>query len=107
MRLMAGMSGFFGFGLGPVVIAKGVSAAVPIETCGAALGMTNIFAVVIGTALMPLVGGIVADHFGLAAALWLAVGAQILMAGPMIGVTATALRLVGQEGRLRQSSSLL
>ena len=98
MRLMAGMSGFFGFGLGPVVIAKGVSAAVPIETCGAALGMTNIFAVVIGTALMPLVGGIVADQ---------AVGAQILMAGPMIGVTATALRLVGQEGRLRQSSSLL
>jgi MFS family permease len=78
-----------------------------MEMCGAALGMTNFFAVVIGTALMPVIGGIVADHIGLAAALWLAVGAQILMAGLMIGVTETAPRLVGQKPRRRQSSTLL
>jgi MFS family permease len=107
MRLLAAASGFFGFGLGPIVIATCVSEAVPMEMCGAALGMTNFFAVVMGTALMPVVGGIVADHFGLAAALWLAVGAQILMAGLMVGVTETAPRIVGEVGRPRRLSSTL
>lgn len=107
MRLLAGVSGFFGFGLGPIVIATCVSEAAPMALCGAALGMTNFFAVVVGTALMPVVGGIVPDPFGLAAALWLAVGAQILMVGLMIGVTKTAPRRVGQAWRRRQSSTLL
>jgi MFS family permease len=97
MRLLAGVSGFFGFGLGPIVIATCVSEAVPVEMRGAALGMTNFFAVVVGTALMPVVGGIVADQFGLGAALWLAVGAQILMAAMVIGVTETAPRVVGRR----------
>ena len=57
------------------------SARAPAEWRGAALGMTNFFAVIMGTAVMPVVGGIVADHFGLAAALWLPVGAQIVLAG--------------------------
>jgi MFS family permease len=97
MRLLAGASGFFGFGLGPIVIATCVSEAVPVEMRGAALGMTNFFAVVVGTALMPVVGGIVADQFGLAAALWLAVGAQILMAAMVMGVVETAPRIVGRR----------
>lgn len=97
MQLLAGVSGFFGFGLGPIVIATCVSEAVPVEMRGAALGMTNFFAVVVGTALMPVLGGIVADQLGLAAALWLAVGAQILMAVMVIGVTETAPRVVGRR----------
>ena len=71
MRLLAGVSGFFGFGLSPIVIATCVSELVPGELRGSALGMTNFFAVIVGTAVMPVVGGIVADHFGLASALWL------------------------------------
>ncbi|HEY1933252.1 MAG TPA: MFS transporter [Acetobacteraceae bacterium] len=94
MRILAGTSGFFGFGLGPIVIATCVSELVPVEMRGAALGMTNFFAVVVGTAVMPVVGGIVADHFGLPAALWLAVGAQILMAALVIGIVETAPRVV-------------
>jgi MFS family permease len=98
MRMLAGASGFFGFGLGPIVIATCVSELVPVEMRGAALGMTNFFAVVVGTAVMPVVGGIVADHFGLAAALWLAVGAQILMAALVIGIAETAPRVVERRG---------
>lgn len=94
MRILAGASGFFGFGLGPIVIATCVSELVPPQMRGAALGMTNFFAVVLGTAIMPVVGGIVADQFGLPAALWLAVFAQILMAALVIGVAETAPRAV-------------
>jgi MFS family permease len=97
MRLLAGASGFFGFGLSPIVIATCVSEAVPGELRGAALGMTNFFAVMMGTAVMPVVGGIVADHFGLPAALWLAVGAQILMAALVVGVSETAPRVLARR----------
>lgn len=97
MRLLAGTSGFFGFGLGPIVIATCVSELVPEELRGAALGMTNFFAVMVGTAVMPVVGGIVADHFGLAAALWLAVGAQIAMAALVVGISETAPRVVARR----------
>lgn len=101
--LLAAASGFFGSGLGAIVVATCASEAVPIEMCGVALGMTDFFAVVMGTALIPAVGGIVADHFGLPAAPWLAVGARILM----VGVTETAPRLVGKGGRRRLLSSSL
>jgi sugar phosphate permease len=97
MRILAGASGFFGFGLGPIVIATCVSELVPVELRGAVLGMTNFFAVMMGTAVMPVVGGIAADHFGLAAALWLAVGAQIVMAALVVGIRETAPRVVGRR----------
>jgi MFS family permease len=102
MRLLAGVSGFFGFGLGPIVIATCVSELVPAELRGAALGMTNFFAVITGTAVMPVVGGIAADHFGLGAALWLAVGAQIAMAVLVVGISETAPRIVAR----RQAAAL-
>jgi len=102
MRLLAGASGFFGFGLGPIVIATCVSELVPEGMRGAALGMTNFFAVIMGTAVMPVVGGIVADHFGLGAALWLAVGAQIVMAVLVVGISETAPRIVAR----REASAL-
>ena len=64
MRLLAAASGVFGFGLGPIVLATCVSELVPTQLRGSALGMTNFFAVIVGTAVMPVVGGIVADQFG-------------------------------------------
>jgi len=98
MRLLAAANGFFGFGLSPIVIATCVSEAVPEELRGSALGMTNFFAVIVGTAVMPVVGGIVADHFGLAAALALAVMVQIAMAGLALGIAETAPRVLARRG---------
>ena len=98
MRLLAAANGFFGFGLSPIVIATCVSEAVPAELRGSALGMTNFFAVIVGTAVMPVVGGIVADHFGLASALALAVMVQIAMAGLAMGIAETAPRVLARRG---------
>jgi len=98
MRMLAAANGFFGFGLSPIVIATCVSEAVPAELRGSALGMTNFFAVLVGTAVMPVVGGIVADHFGLASALALAVMVQIAMAGLAIGIAETAPRVLARRG---------
>lgn len=97
LRWIAGASGFFGFGLGPIVIATCVSELVPGELRGSALGMTNFFAVIVGTAVMPVVGGIIADHLGLAAALWLAAAQQIIMAGLVLGIAETAPRVVARR----------
>lgn len=96
-RWLASASGFFGFGLGPIVIATCVSELVPIELRGSALGMTNFFAVIVGTAVMPVVGGIVADHFGLVSALWLAVMVQVMMAGLALGIAETAPRVLARR----------
>ena len=97
MRLLSGASGFFGFGLGPIVIATCVSELVPERLRGAALGMTNFFAVIVGTAVMPVVGGIIADHFGLAAALELAVAVQIALVALVLGIAETAPRIVARR----------
>jgi MFS family permease len=97
MRLLAAASGFFGFGLGPIVLATCVSELVPAQLRGSALGMTNFFAVMVGTAVMPVVGGIVADQFGLATALGLAVGAQLLLAALVLGIGETAPRVVARR----------
>jgi sugar phosphate permease len=97
MRLLAGANGFFGFGLGPIIIATCVSELVPEELRGSALGMTNFFAVIVGTAVMPVVGGIVADHFGLAGALALAATVQVLIAALVLGIAETAPRVVARR----------
>ena len=80
------------------MIATCVSEAVPSELRGSALGMTNFFAVIVGTAVMPVVGGIVADHFGLAASLALAVMVQVAMAGLAFGIAETAPRVLARRG---------
>lgn len=92
-RLLLGLTGFCGFGLLPIVLATCVSELVADEVRGAALGMTNFFGVIVGTTFMPVVGGIVADHFTLAGALWIDVGALLVVALAMLGVKETAPRL--------------
>jgi MFS family permease len=98
MRLLAAASGFFGFGLGPIVIATCVSEVVPVELRGTALGVTNFSAVMVGTAVMPVLGGIAADWFGLPVALGLAVAMQLLMAALVLGIGETAPRVVARRG---------
>jgi len=47
--------------------------------------------------VMPVVGGIMADHFGLASALWLAVGAQVVLGALVVGISETAPRVVARR----------
>ncbi len=96
MQILLGTSGFFGWGMLPIVLATIVSELVPSELRGAALGMTNFFAVIFGTMVMPVLGGVVADHFGLGAALWICVASEIVIVVAMMAVKETAPRLVLQ-----------
>jgi MFS family permease len=97
MRLLAGLCGFCGFGILPIVLATCVSESAPGELRGAALGMTNFFAVIIGTTLMPLVAGLLLDHAGLATVLSIAVIAQIAVAASMLMVKETAPRILARR----------
>jgi MFS transporter, ACS family, hexuronate transporter len=101
MQVLLGISGFFGFGVLPVVLATCVSEAAPEEIRGSALGVTNFFGVIIGTTLMPFVAGLVADHMGLAAAMWIPVAAQIVVAVFIMAITETAPRVVARRAALR------
>jgi MFS family permease len=101
MQILLGISGFFGFGVLPIVLATCVSEAVPEEIRASALGVTNFFAVIIGTTLMPFVAGLVADHGGIRAALWIAVVAQLLVAAFILAITETAPRVVARTAAPR------
>jgi predicted MFS family arabinose efflux permease len=96
MALLLGASGFFGFGLLPIVLATCVSEAVPETQRGAALGVTNFFAVLIGTTLMPFIGGLLADKVGFVATLCIPIVAQLVVAGFILAVTETAPRVVAR-----------
>ncbi|MGO8918967.1 MAG: MFS transporter [Stellaceae bacterium] len=97
MELLLGLSGFCGFGLLPIVLATCVSESVGEDERGAALGVTNFFGVIVGTTLMPAIGGVLADGFGLAATLCLPIAAQLVVAGLILAVTETAPRLVARS----------
>lgn len=98
MRILAGICGFCGFGLLPIVLATCVSETVADDIRGAALGMTNFFGVLIGTTLMPFVGGVLSDHFGFGQVLGLAAIAQILVAASILKVRETAPRVLASRG---------
>jgi MFS family permease len=97
MQLLLGVTGFCGHGVLPIVLATCVSELVAHEHRGAALGMTNFFAVIIGTTLMPLVGGVVADLAGLSAALMIGIAALALVAVAILLVRDTAPRIVARR----------
>jgi MFS family permease len=95
-RFLAGICGFCGFGLLPVVLATCVSESVSDAQRGAALGMTNFFAVIFGTSLMPFIAGLLSD-VSLAASLGLAVAAQLVVAASMLMVKETAPRVLARR----------
>jgi len=68
---------------------------------GAVLGVTNFFAVIIGTTLMPLVGGVIADLFGLTGSMWILVASQLVVAAFILAITETAPRVVGRDAPAR------
>src|SRR5260221_685806 len=98
MQLLLGVTGFCGFGILPIVLATCVSESVAEDVRGAVLSVTNFFAVIIGTTLMPLVGGGIAELFGLTGAMWILVARQLVVAAFILAATATAPRVVGRAG---------
>lgn len=67
--LLLAINGFFGWGLLPLGMATVVAESVQSNQVGAAIGLCNLFGVIVGTTLMPIVVGILADHFSLHAPL--------------------------------------
>ncbi len=101
MQLLLGVTGFCGFGILPIVLATCVSESVAHNVRGAVLGVTNFFAVIIGTTLMPLVGGVIADLFGLTGSMWILVASQLVVAAFILAITETAPRVVGRDAPAR------
>ena len=96
MQLVLGASGFCGFGLLPIVLATCVSEAVAENERGAALGVTNFFGVIIGTTLMPILAGKLADSVGLVAALVIPIAAQVVVMLLILGISETAPRVMAR-----------
>lgn len=94
MTVLLGISGFCGFGLLPVVLATCVTELVSEDVRGAALGVTNFFGVIVGTTLMPIVAGIIADAFGVASAIWVPISAFVVVAVFILAIKETAPRVV-------------
>ena len=57
--------GFFGMGVFPLTVSVTPFEAVPSELGGSAVGLTNLIGEIFGGAILPAVGGMVADHVGL------------------------------------------
>jgi MFS family permease len=96
MQLVLGASGFCGFGLLPIVLATCVSEAVAEHERGAALGVTNFFGVIVGTTIMPILAGKLADSAGLVAALVIPIAAQVVVMLLILGIGETAPRVVAR-----------
>lgn len=79
------------------MLATCVSEAVSDDLRGAVLGVTNFFGVILGSTLMPLVGGVIADLFGLTGAMWILVASQLVVAVFILAVTETAPRVLARR----------
>ncbi|WP_369855860.1 MFS transporter [Candidatus Thalassolituus haligoni] len=67
-------------GITTLVIVVAASESVPRATAAAAIGMTSMFAEIIGATIMPSVGGQMANSFGLEAPLYMASASAAVMA---------------------------
>jgi MFS family permease len=100
MQILIGLSGFCGHGLFPLAIATCVVESAREDVRGSALGVTNFFGVTIGSLLMPLVGGELADYFGLLSAMWIPIAAQIIIATFIFMIAETAPRLIERRAAM-------
>jgi predicted MFS family arabinose efflux permease len=105
MQILSGLSGFCGHGLFPLAVGTCVVESVREDLRGSALGVTNSFGVVIGALLMPLAGGILADHFGLVPAMWIPIAAQIIIATFIFMIAETAPRLIERRAAMSAAAA--
>jgi MFS family permease len=101
MQILLGISGFCGFGILPIVLATCVSESVSDDVRGSLLGVTNCCGVILGSTLMPLLGGVIADQFGLTGAMWILVASQLVIVVLILGVTETAPRVLARRAEAR------
>lgn len=94
------VNGFFGWGILSIAMATIVSELVKPEERTVALGITNFFGVIVGTAVIPIVGGIIADNYGLAEAAIIPGIAMLLVVATMFFVPETAPRIIVARDRL-------
>jgi MFS family permease len=83
-------------GLTPVCGATLPSELVPTRR-GASIGVCNLFAATLGITLSPIIGGVLADNFGLTVPVVLASVCILLVAAALAGVPETAPRLVSRQ----------
>ena len=84
-------------GLSPLVGATIPSELVPLQR-GTAIGFNVFVAAMIGTFLMPFIGGVASDNIGLVVPLLMA-GVAVLLIGPVVvGVPETAPRILARRG---------
>jgi predicted MFS family arabinose efflux permease len=100
MQVLIGLSGFCGHGLFPLAIATCVVESVGEDLRGSALGVTNFFGVVVGSLLMPLIGGKLADHLGLVSAMWIPIAAMVIIALFIFMIAETAPRLIERRAAI-------
>jgi len=84
-------------GIGPLTSATLPSELVPLRR-GAAIGICNLFAASLGITLSPIIGGILADQFGLLVPVVMAGVCQLLIVPVMLGVPETAPRVLARRG---------
>ena len=92
LAVLISASGFFGWGQLSLAMATVVSETVPERLHGTAIGVANFFGVIVGTTVMPAVGGWAAGVWGLSTPLIIAAAAMLLVAFIMIAVPETAPR---------------
>lgn len=87
-------SGFFFGVIIPLAAATCVVETVSAEVQATAMGAINFGGVIVGTFLMPIIGGVLADQMGLSSPLLLAAGSVAVAGLAILGIPETAPRLV-------------
>ncbi|MBO0874728.1 MAG: MFS transporter [Pseudonocardia sp.] len=87
-------SGFFYAVIIPLAAATCVVESVPADVQATAMGAINFGGVIIGTFLMPILGGVLADQIGLSSPMLLAAGAVAVSGLVILGIPETAPRLL-------------
>jgi MFS family permease len=96
--LLAG-SGFFSGVLIPLAAATCVVENVRAEVQATAMGAINFAGVIVGTFLLPIVGGILSDSFGRDSALLLAAGSVTIAGLAVFAIPETAPRVLARRAR--------
>ncbi|KUO77814.1 MAG: hypothetical protein APF81_18195 [Desulfosporosinus sp. BRH_c37] len=74
------VAAFFGMGAFPIFLSTTTTEGVPVALVGAAVGIATAVSELLGATVMPVIGGALADMFGLQAPMYLAA------AGPLIAI---------------------
>jgi MFS transporter, ACS family, hexuronate transporter len=92
-------SGFFWGIIIPLAAATCVVETVAEESHATAMGAINFAGVILGTLVMPIVAGVLADHLGLTSAMLLAAGCVAVAALSVVGIRESAPRVLARRAQ--------